>query len=171
MPPPFCLDPQLLHSAIPHSSFHRAQRSPGTWWACTAGGRAHLHHHAPIALKPAEEVVGGEVVVGAQLAQELFGHLVDLIAEDALLLRGVPAANAGERRLPGTVEGLRRTVGPQIAADERVQTCEREVGAPWTHVQPACHALLGELAMLPALPQTRVCGDETYVRGMASARF
>ena len=70
----------------------------------------------------------------AQLGEELFGHLVDLIAEDALLLGGVPTANAGERRLPGTVEGLRRPVGPQIAADERVQTRQREVGAPWTHV-------------------------------------
>ena len=132
---------------------------------------AYSHPHTPIALQPAEEVVGGEVVLGAQLGEELFGHLVDLIAEDALLLGGVPAANAGERRLPGTVEGLRRTVGPQVATDEWVQTRQREVGAPRTHVQPACHALLGEPAMLPALPQTRVCGDETYVSGMASTRL
>ena len=110
------------------------------------------HPHTPIALQPAEKVVGGEVVVCAQLGEELFGHLVDLIAEDALLLGGVPAANAGERGLPGTVEGLRRTVGPQIAADERVQTRQREVGAPRTHVQPTRHALLGEPAMLPTLP-------------------
>ena len=109
--------------------------------------------------------------MGAQLGEELFGDLVDLIAEDALLLGGVPTANAGERRLPGTVEGLRRPVGPQVATDERVQTREREVGAPWTHVQPARHALLRELAMLPALPQPRICGNEAYVSGMASARF
>ena len=134
--------------------------------ACTF---AHLHHHTPIALQPAEEVVGGEVVLGAQLGEELFGHLVDLVAEDALLRGGVSAANAGERRLPGTVEGLRRAVGPQIAADERVQARQPEVRATRTHVQPARHALLGEPAMLPTLPQTRVCGDETYVRGMASA--
>lgn len=107
--------------------------------------------------------------MSAQLGEELFGHLVDLIAEDAFLLGGIPTANAGERGLPGTVEGLRRPVGPQIAADERVQTRQREVGAPWTHVQPARHALLGEPAMLPTLPQTRVCGDETYVGRMASA--
>jgi hypothetical protein len=130
---------------------------------------AHPHPHTPIALQPAEEVVGGEIVLCAQLGEELFGHLVDLIAEDALLLEGIPAANAGERRLPGTVEGLRRPIGPQVTADERVQTRQRKVGAPWTHVQPARHALLGEPAVLPTLPQARVCGDETYIGGMAPA--
>ena len=90
----------------------------------------------------------------AQLGEELFGHLVDLIAEDALLRGGVSTANAGERRLPGAVEGLRRTVGPQVTTGERVQTRQPEVRAPWAHVQPAGHALLREHAMLPALSQT-----------------
>ena len=102
-----------------------------------------------------------------ELGEELLGHLVDLIAEDALLRGGVSAANAGERRLPGTVEGLRRTVGPQVTTSNRVQTRQPEVRAPWTHVQPACHALLRELAMLPALSQTRACCDVAHVKGVA----
>ncbi len=104
-----------------------------------------------------------------ELREELLGHLVDLIAEDVLLLGGVPTANAGERRLPGTVEGLRRPVGPQVAAGERVQARQPEVRAAWAYVQPARHALLRELAMLPTLPQTRVCGDVAHVEGMTPA--
>jgi hypothetical protein len=49
--------------------------------------------------------------VCVELGEELLGHLVDLIAEDVLLLGSVPTANAGERSLPRPIEGTRADLG------------------------------------------------------------
>jgi hypothetical protein len=82
--------------------------------------------------------------VCVELGEELLGHLVDLIAEDVLLLGSVSAANAGERRLPRTVEGLRRLLlGNSVArrtalAKHCLLFLLRQLEFSW-RILPPCH--------------------------------
>jgi hypothetical protein len=92
--------------------------------------------------------------VCVELGEELLGHLVDLIAEDVLLLGSVPTSNAGEGSLPRSIEGPRAPVCPQRESGHRLKARQPEVRSSWAQVQASSRTLPREVLVRPVLTET-----------------